>query len=237
MTIQKNKLLLTQEQIRTIFTKDHLIITNEIEQIINHLLINEENKEIIIQEIIKRTNIGNSNIKTANKLAYNKKRTNQIHDRTIEKLPNDLQNFTKFNYSIYQNLQNLLINKKFKEADKLTQKCLCDIVNIQTNTSKNWLYFTDIQLIPKVDLFILDLLWKIYSKGKFGFSIQKKIWLKNKKQWEKFWQKIGWLKGNEMKRYPKEFMWTIDAPEGHLPLFNQLRGTQTLFYLFKNIEW
>lgn len=83
------------------------------------------------------------------------------------------------------------------------------------------------------------MLWKVYSKGKFGFSIQKNIWLKQNKQWDKLWEKIKWLEAKTgiMKRYPKEFTWSIDAPEGHLPLFNQLRGTQTLYYLFQKINW
>ena len=108
---------------------------------------------------------------------------------------------------------------------------------MKTNNKKNWLYFTDIQFLPKQDLFILDKLWKIYSKGKFGFSIQKKIWVYNNKKWDKFWEKINWISNGVMRRYPNDFVWTVDAPEGHLPLFNQLRGTQTLSYLFRNIQW
>nr|YP_010851338.1 hypothetical protein Ycf53 [Echinothamnion hookeri]WGH14349.1 hypothetical protein Ycf53 [Echinothamnion hookeri] len=240
MKTQNNKLAFTEEETQKIFTKNYSTITHEIEKIIDNMLIHQEGQKIIIEKIVKRAHLKNNDIQIIDGLIYQKIiATNNTHikKKLLTKLPNGIINFTKFNQITYQNLQNLLINKKFEEADKLTQKCLCEIVESRTNKQKNWLYFTDIQFIPKEDLFIVDLLWKIYSKGKFGFSIQKKIWIKNNKKWDKLWEKIDWLKKGVMKRYPQEFIWTIDAPEGHLPLFNQLRGTQTLFYLFNNIEW
>nr|YP_010619195.1 hypothetical protein PNY92_pgp180 [Amplisiphonia pacifica]WAX03208.1 hypothetical protein [Amplisiphonia pacifica] len=240
MTTKKNKLPCTEEQIVTILRKNCSIITCEIEQVIDEILLNKQGREIIINEIIKRSNLKNNNTQIIDGLIYQKiieTNNTQIIEKLIQKLPNGAIDSTKLKHINYQKLQSLLINKEFEEADKLTQKCLCEIVERKTKNEKNWLYFTDIQFIPKDDLFILDLLWKIYSKGKFGFSIQKKIWINNNKEWDKLWEKIYWLKEGKMKRYPQEFMWTIDAPEGHLPLFNQLRGTQTLYYLFNNINW
>nr|YP_010618614.1 hypothetical protein PN024_pgp181 [Rhodomelopsis africana]WAX02627.1 hypothetical protein [Rhodomelopsis africana] len=240
MTTQKNKLAFTEKQIITILTKNYSIINPEIEKIIDQILINKQEREIIINQIIKRSNLNNNSARIIDGLIYQKvieTSDKQTIKQLIQKLPDGVINSTKLKNINYQILQKLLINKRFEEADKLTQKCLCEIVELTTNNKKNWLYFTDIQFVPKEDLFILDLLWKIYSKGKFGFSIQKKIWIKNNKKWDKLWEKIYWLKQGVMKRYPQEFMWTIDAPEGHLPLFNQLRGTQTLYYLFNNIEW
>nr|YP_010619777.1 hypothetical protein PNW48_pgp181 [Symphyocladia marchantioides]WAX03790.1 hypothetical protein [Symphyocladia marchantioides] len=240
MTTKENKLAHTEKEIIKIFSKNYSIITIEIEKIIDSILINKEGREMIINEIIKRSHLKNNNTKIIDGLIYQKIigiNDQEIIETLIQKLPNGAINLTTFKYTKYQKLQNLLINKKFKEADQLTQTCLCEIVEINTKNKKSWLYFTDIQFVPKEDLFILDLLWKIYSKGKFGFSVQKKIWVNNNKKWDKLWEKIQWLKEGVMKRYPQEFMWTIDAPEGHLPLFNQLRGTQALYYLFNNIEW
>nr|YP_009393227.1 hypothetical protein [Symphyocladiella dendroidea]ARW61789.1 hypothetical protein [Symphyocladiella dendroidea] len=240
MTTKENKLPHSEEQIIKILRKNYSIITSEIEKVIDEILLNKEGREIIINEITKRSNLNNSNTQIIDGLMYQKIieiDDQQVIKTLIQKLPNGAINLTKCKYTNYQKLQNLLINKKFKEADKLTQRCLCEIVELNTKSKKSWLYFTDIQFVPKNDLFILDLLWKIYSKGKFGFSVQKKIWINNNKKWDKLWEKIQWLKEGVMKRYPQEFMWTIDAPEGHLPLFNQLRGTQALYYLFNNIEW
>jgi len=137
----------------------------------------------------------------------------------------------------YQPLQNLLIQNKFEEADKITQKYLCNLAGLDSNNKRQWLYFTDIPLIPSEDLLIIDLLWRVYSQGKFGFSVQRKIWLANNCKWTKLWNQIGWTNKGIPCRYPEEFIWTIDAPSGHLPLFNQLRGIQVLSSLFEHIAW
>lgn len=137
----------------------------------------------------------------------------------------------------YQPLQNLLIKQNFQEADKLTQQYLCKLAGLDHNSNRKWLYFTDIAIIPSADLLNIDLLWQIYSRGKFGFSIQRQIWMNNNRNWKIFWEKIGWTKKEIPCRYPLEFIWTLDAPAGHLPLFNQLRGMQVLSALFNHIIW
>jgi hypothetical protein len=137
----------------------------------------------------------------------------------------------------YQPLQDLLINQNFQEADKLTQQYLCRLAGLNTETTRQWLYFTDIAVIPSEDLLNIDLLWQIYSRGKFGFSIQRQIWMQNNCKWKIFWETIGWTKKDNPCRYPNEFIWTVEAPQGHLPLFNQLRGRQVLSALFNHIVW
>ena len=73
--------------------------------------------------------------------------------------------------------------------------------------------------------------WKVASGGKFGFSVQRDIWNQNQKRWAKFIKQLDWVTG-EYSIYKKwnatagEFNYTIDAPRGHLPLTNALRGTQ-----------
>nr|YP_009370206.1 conserved hypothetical plastid protein [Bulboplastis apyrenoidosa]ARO90695.1 conserved hypothetical plastid protein [Bulboplastis apyrenoidosa] len=145
----------------------------------------------------------------------------------------------KFNSSYdinYDKLHLLLIEQKFQEADKLTQNKLCKLANIP-NQNRTWLYFTDIKKLPGQDLQHIDQLWNIYSKGKFGFSIQKKIWLQSNKDWNQLWINLGWQINNKLCRYPSEFIWEINAPNGHLPLFNQLRGVRSLEYLFDHPAW
>nr|YP_010196485.1 hypothetical protein LK223_pgp188 [Gracilaria cervicornis]UAD83882.1 hypothetical protein [Gracilaria cervicornis] len=137
----------------------------------------------------------------------------------------------------YQPLQDLLINQKFQQADKLTQSYLCSLANLDREYNRNWLYFTDIFSFPKEDLYILDKLWRVYSRNKFGFSIQRKIWLSIDCNWDKLWVQIGWNKNGIPSRYPHEFIWNIDAPDGHLPLFNQLRGVQVISALFNHSVW
>ena len=137
----------------------------------------------------------------------------------------------------YQPLQRLLMLQSFQEADKLTQVCLCQLVGLKEDNKRNWLYFTDVSMLPAEDLYAIDMLWRLYSRGKFGFSIQRKIWQSNNYDWEKLWDQIGWKDKGLPRRYPNDFVWNIEAPEGHLPLFNQLRGVQVLSALFTHSMW
>lgn len=231
-----------QEQIKIIFSNHDKIISSNTEKKINEIIQEKIGKKILIATIIKRYKDLNHKINIIDGLIYQKiieTGDSESIDELIFNLPLGIINLEKSTKIDYQPLQDLLINKNFQEADKLTQKYLCKIVEKQTNKEKNWLYFTDIQYIETHELCQIDLLWQIYSKGKFGFSIQKNIWIQNKRKWDKLWEKINWLenKTGMMRRYPTEFNWTIEAPIGHLPLFNQLRGTQTLYYLFEKIDW
>jgi GUN4-like len=49
--------------------------------------------------------------------------------------------------------------------------------------------------------------------------------------------KIGWKKDGSFTRYPNEFIWSLDAPRGHLPLSNQLRGNKTMQAIFSHPAW
>nr|QVY58143.1 hypothetical protein [Eucheuma denticulatum] len=160
-----------------------------------------------------------------------------IKDDIKRYFPNGLFQFNASSKVDYQSLQNLLIQQKYQEADRLTQIKLCELVGLNNKNERNWLYFTDISSISSEDLSIIDLLWRVYSRDKFGFSIQRQIWLSSNCNWEKLWTKIGWKNEGVERRYPHEFIWDLNAPQGHLPLFNQLRGVQVLSALFNHVLW
>lgn len=142
------------------------------------------------------------------------------------------------NYNIdYRPLYISLASNDFKKANELTQAHLNQLAQIKTDDKRQWLYFTDISNLPIKDLQTIDKLWTMYSIGKFGFSIQRQIWLHNNKDWEKFWHMIGWKVNRKNLRYPSEFIWNHRAPTGHLPLFNQIRGVQVLATLFIHPAW
>nr|WMP12170.1 Ycf53 [Laurencia verruciformis] len=220
--------------------KNFTTINQSTERIIN--ITYEKEQDSLLELIIKRVLVNKKTADPLDGFIYQKLlKTDQqkIKKKLIQHFPNGIATLKLKSCSDidYEPLQKLLINENFKEADQLTNQHLCKLVKTKTNIEKKWLYFTDIQFLPTEDLFTLDFLWKIYSRGKFGFSVQKQIWIKSNKNWDILWEKISWTSNGSMKRYPQEFQWTIQAPEGHLPLFNQLRGTQTLSYLFKNITW
>jgi hypothetical protein len=136
----------------------------------------------------------------------------------------------------YQPLQQALAAQEFQTADRLTLQALCELAG-ETAVQRKWLYFSEVKHFPVEDLQTIDTLWRIYSEGKFGFSVQRQLWLSAGKNWDTLWVKIGWKSGNEWTRYPNGFTWNLTAPTGHLPLSNQLRGVQVLASLFNHPAW
>jgi GUN4-like/ARM-like repeat domain, GUN4-N terminal len=136
----------------------------------------------------------------------------------------------------YRSLQQLLAQQKFEAADKLTTEKLCELAGTAA-IGRKWIYFTEVEQLPAADLQTIDLLWLIHSQGKFGFSVQRELWLGAAKNWDKLWSKIGWKSGNNWTRYPSAFTWDLTAPRGHLPLSNQLRGVRVISSLLSHSAW
>ncbi|MGF1519932.1 MAG: GUN4 N-terminal ARM-like repeat domain-containing protein [Nodosilinea sp.] len=136
----------------------------------------------------------------------------------------------------YEPLQRLLIEQDFEEADRLTLAKLCELAG-PTAMKRKWVYFTEVEQFPVVDLQTIDRLWLIYSEGKFGFSVQRRLWLSLGQNWDKFWPRIAWKDDNIWTRYPGGFIWDLSAPDGHLPLSNQLRGVRMMSALLTHPAW
>ena len=136
----------------------------------------------------------------------------------------------------YTTLQKLLAQQEFQAADKLTTEKLCELAGADA-VQRKWIYFTEVEQLPQIDLQTIDSLWKLHSEGKFGFSVQRDMWLGIGKNWDKLWVKIGWKSGNNWTRYPGSFTWDLTAPQGHLPLSNQLRGVRVMSSLLSHPAW
>ena len=113
-------------------------------------------------------------------------------------------------------LQNLLVDKKWQEADHETS----DLMLWSVKKEGSELSSKDLEKIPRYVLSIINELWWHHSGGRFGFSVQKRIWLNgggkvNAKTEKYLAVQVGWIVGG---RYLKEFNYSTDAPEGHLPL-------------------
>ncbi|TVQ42916.1 MAG: GUN4 domain-containing protein [Gloeocapsa sp. DLM2.Bin57] len=136
----------------------------------------------------------------------------------------------------YQPLAQLLLAQNWQEADTLTRVKMCELAG-DAAIARKWVYFTEVQQFPSSDLQTLNQLWYLFSEGKFGFAVQRKIWLGVGKDFDKLWPKIGWKNGNEWTRYPNAFTWDLSAPVGHLPLLNQIRGVRVIASLFAHPAW
>jgi hypothetical protein len=136
----------------------------------------------------------------------------------------------------YSPIQAALAQQEFEAADRLTLQKMCELAG-DNAVKRKWLYFTEVASFPVLDLQVLDQLWLLYSEGRFGFSRQRELWLGVGKNWEKLWPKIAWKQDNVWTRYPKEFIWDLTAPVGHLPLSNQLRGVRVMEALLCHPAW
>lgn len=136
----------------------------------------------------------------------------------------------------YSPLQLALAEQDFELADNLTREKLCELAG-DGAIQRKWLYFTEVEKFPGKDLHTVNALWWLHSEGKFGFSVQRKLWLSLGKDFVKLWPKIGWKDGNSWTKYPKGFTWSLEAPVGHLPLLNQLRGVRVAASLYAHPIW
>lgn len=136
----------------------------------------------------------------------------------------------------YLPLQRLLAEQDFLEADKLNNLKLCELAG-ETSLARKWIYFTEVNALPITDLRTINSLWLAHSGGKFGYSVQRELWVSAGKNWDKFWPKINWKDGINWTRYPGQFVWSIEAPKGHLPLSNQLRGVRVMDSLMNHPAW
>ena len=127
----------------------------------------------------------------------------------------------------YDQLQLKLLEQNFEEADRLTSKFL-RILAGKLAENRGYVFYSEVNNISVTDLQTIDRLWTIYSTGRFGFSIQARILKSVGIRYELLWPKIGWKKDGYWTRYPSSFDWSLDAPDGHMPLVNQLRGVRLM---------
>lgn len=120
----------------------------------------------------------------------------------------------------YTNLRDFLAQEKWQEADRETANFLLKVAD---RTKEKYLKIEDIDNLPCEDLATINQLWLHYSQGKFGISVQKKIYeslggTKNydPQKWNAFGLKVGWRVNNHWLYYD-QIAFDIKAPAGHLP--------------------
>jgi len=131
----------------------------------------------------------------------------------------------------YINLRNLLAAKKWFSADKETARVMLKVAGKE---KEGWLDRKDIDNFPCEDLRTIDQLWVKYSNGRFGFSVQKRIYQSlggtreyDEKVWDKFGDRVGWRKNNKW-LYNNDLTFSERSPEGNLPVGFILGGEWVL---------
>ncbi len=120
----------------------------------------------------------------------------------------------------YGKLDRLLASGKWQEADHETKNKMLEAAG---RTEERWFRIPDIYRFPCEDLRTIDQLWVKYSNGRFGFSVQKRIYESlggsgeyDQKIWEAFGDRVGWRVNNTWLYYQHLEFPTL-APEGYLP--------------------
>ena len=129
--------------------------------------------------------------------------------------------------SRYTQLEDLLKNQQWREADKETYRLM-----ITTVGKEDWQWFdrADLENFPCEDLRTLDQLWVKYSNGKWGFSVQKQIWqecgspMEYNEDWKKFCGRVGWRKDNGWVNYSNLTFDLQRSLRGEFPSYGREEG-------------
>jgi len=122
----------------------------------------------------------------------------------------------------YQVLETYLQNGQWREADEETYRLMITTVGKEVGQ-----FFEPDELLnfPCEELLTIDRLWVKYSQGKFGFSVQKEIYVSkevggvvdgkyHKEALEKFGDAVNW---REQGKWTFDINYDISSPGGHLP--------------------
>ncbi|MGJ3251686.1 MAG: caspase, EACC1-associated type [Elainellaceae cyanobacterium] len=122
----------------------------------------------------------------------------------------------------YQELKALLEAGNWKEADQKTADLMLKAMG---KDSWGGVGSDDLLNFPCKDLRTIDRLWVDYSNGKFGFSVQKEIYLEcggildgeyHEEAFKKFGDRVGWRVNNKWLYY-SDVTFNTSRSRGHLP--------------------
>jgi len=128
----------------------------------------------------------------------------------------------------YRRLRDLLKAQNFEDADQETYLRMLEAVG---RAKGDYLRPSELLNFPCADLKTIDRLWVKYSDGKFGFSVQKEIYVQcgakldgkypGDKIWREFGDRVGWRVKKQWISY-SNVTFNTSAPKGHLPFVGGL---------------
>jgi GUN4-like len=146
----------------------------------------------------------------------------RIAELTTESTPNSSYDLTQSAIGNYQQLEELLKMGAWKDADETTLAIVENLMPEQDYSD------IDVDEIPSSDLKKINHLWRKYSNGKFGLSVQQSIWQEissmHEDRWEWMYEEaylafidyVGWARDDD-RIYYVNIHYSLNAPKGHLP--------------------
>ena len=164
------------------------------------------------------------------KVDNNEARITELEDKvtTLTNLVNQLQSQIILLPDVirYSKLQQFLEKGDFRSADEETTKIILEV----TGQERDTLTPDNVAKYPCNSLQVIDQLWKKYSEGKFGFSVQLKTYYEVGGSIDtirtqdtnillKFADKVGWLDENQQPRFEDYDNWdfSLSASDGCFP--------------------
>ncbi|MGB7250165.1 MAG: GUN4 domain-containing protein [Phormidesmis sp.] len=160
----------------------------------------------------------------ANDLAYDclQETTKQVDERLKAELQQELQILAeRVQEARCSDLEHHLNTRQWKRAEHETYRLMITSVGKEAGQEFD---LEELRNFPRESLKAIDNLWIKHSEGKFGFSVQKDIYLKcggildgkhHEKAWKKFCYEVGWTFSDGSYIYSN---FDIASPRGHLPL-------------------
>ncbi|GAB4470782.1 MAG: hypothetical protein OHK0037_29700 [Elainellaceae cyanobacterium] len=167
--------------------------------------------------IRKACELGSEAAALANICVAEYPRSDELSSRLTALLKN-LQNITQ--NSKYQQLEALLKAQQWRKADEETYRLMITTVGKEEG---QWFDKEDLENFPCEDLKTIDRLWVHYSGGKWGFSVQKRIWeecgspMDYNDDWEKFGDRVGWRKDDDWLSY-NDLTFDLQKSLGEFPV-------------------
>jgi hypothetical protein len=133
--------------------------------------------------------------------------------------------------SLFTQLETYLKNGQWREADEETSRLM---LLIAKREDEGWLDVESIENFPCEELRTIDKLWVDNSGGKFGFSVQKKVWIAcggipgeyDYEAYKKFADQVGWRRRSGNWLSYDELTFLLDGSEkAHLPSINETQSS------------
>ena len=204
---------------------DTIAIGNDLQDIVSRLIETAETENWVkdLIDAAHKSNPGNPSLRAITVFYINEE------IRAIESITENIPTTGDKASAVgadYTKLADMLNDRDFQAANEETTRIMCWVARRDT---EGYLRARDIENFPCRDLLTIDQLWLASSGGKYGFSVQKQIWidvggklsnnLDNLSASEevritcaKFIRKVEWGNTTSMQ-------WDLRGIKGHLPFF------------------
>ncbi|MDA0867201.1 MAG: GUN4 domain-containing protein [Cyanobacteria bacterium] len=163
--------------------------------------------------------------KEAAQLAYDCLKEYRNPEKLDPALARELQALTTDVKTLrYQKLEEYLKNQQWREADQETYRLMITAVGKEEG---QWFEPQELLNFPCDELLAIDGLWVKYSRGKWGFSVQKQIYVEcggtldgsypGNKIWHEFCDRVGWRKDKSYVSYKHLTFDLSISPAGEFP--------------------